>query len=296
MGWRLCPAWPDPRGAPGRSRAHRLQGSVRAQLLVGAACFRSLLHTRGPGFPEGETEAGSCRSFPASRAPLPSPPSLGRCALGGRSRGAGNARAPQGRGGRAGPPPQWPGLRGESWGRACGEAREPGWRRAARVPAWRGRAFCSVASRGRPRAAAGAGPGAGCPAGSRGPRAHPGYLLRGGSQLALDWALMTAPSRVQGPSGHLLAEPGGSGVLQASSRRPSQGLVVSWQAFQQLPLPSWRQGFPATRWHPAQSQAGASRKGGSCRTATQRLLPSLCPRALLSVSPQITDILCSLFL
>ena len=140
------------------------------------------------------------------------------------------------------------------------------------------------------------------PSGQQGAAGPPWLPPPDRSQLALDWALMTASSRVRGPGGLLPAEPGGSGVPQASFRRPPRGLLVSWQ-WLQVPGLGLSAAAPARveTGLPSHAVAPSSEPGGSLpegrapagQTAAQRLLPSLHPRAPLSVSPQIQTSSCA---
>ena len=104
--------------------------------------------------------------------------------------------------------------------------------------------------------------------GQQGARAHPGHLLLDGSQLTFDWVLVTAPSRIRGPCSRLSAEPGGSGVPQAS-RPPPWNCVVSWQWLQVPGLglsaaapARVETGLPSHSVAPSSSQAGPSQKAG----------------------------------
>lgn len=143
------------------------------------------------------------------------------------------------------------------------------------------------------------------PSGQQGAAGPPWLPPPDGSQLALDWALMTASSHVRGPGGRLPAEPGGSGVPQASSRRPPRGLMVSWQWLQVPGLglsaaapARVETGLPSHAVAPSSEPGGSLPEGGAPvgQTAAQRLLPSLRPRAPLSVSPQIQTFSCVLTL
>ena len=183
------------------------------------------------------------------------------------------------------------------------EARELGWRGVARVLA--GPRLLQHGQQRAPAHHRGCRTWCWVPSGQQGAAGPPWLPPPDRSQLALDWALMTASSRVRGPGGLLPAEPGGSGVPQASFRRPPRGLLVSWQ-WLQVPGLGLSAAAPARveTGLPSHAVAPSSEPGGSLpegqapagQTAAQRLLPSLRPRAPLSVSPQIQTSSCVLTL
>ena len=184
------------------------------------------------------------------------------------------------------------------------EARELGWRGVARVLA--GPRLLQHGQQRAPAHHRGCRTWCWVPSGQQGAAGPPWLPPPDRSQLALDWALMTASSRVRGPGGLLPAEPGGSrrvrgpsGLLPAAPTGAPGFLAVAagprTGPFSSCPCPRGDRASQPRGGTQLRARRVPPGRPGSCRT-NSRPAPSALPASPGSsfrLSPDTDIFLCS---